>query len=476
LRSDLGTYERRQAKSIDGSNVGALNSFHEEIEQAKSDVVSRYERVRHEIDPAISSIRIDLDRLEGRMLERGGAWALSRDAFKLKRDDVLKKKEWLEAKLREQIAGILPIAMAPKLTSDLIIQLEHERKIDQRLALGRAVEGKRKALHTRLKSAGVTGNIDDILKVIIDLFEEESVEEIRPIHCLGENDRKHLAESLSHTLPVAIKIASDLRIELGQLDSELEALSARVAAAPSEEQLLADFELIKSANQTLGELISQKRSILAEIKSLVWRQIELVRLIKKDESKKVDLVAGNQTSQRISAIKSSLDIFSEQLAAKKITLLAENFMQSFRKLSRKNSLVASVTVDTNTLALKLIGANGEEVLKSQLSAGERQLFAIAMLDALAKTSGRSIPIIIDTPLGRLDSQHRNNFVKNYLPFASHQIIVLSTDTEVDENFYKGLEKHISHAYHLDFNERKRATFVKEGYFWQSHSERNKNAA
>jgi hypothetical protein len=53
-----------------------------------------------------------------------------------------------------------------------------------------------------------------------------------------------------------------------------------------------------------------------------------------------------------------------------------------------------------------------------------------MLWALAKTSGRPLPIIIDTPLARLDSDHRKLLAQHYFPVASHQMLILSTDTEI----------------------------------------------
>ena len=62
--------------------------------------------------------------------------------------------------------------------------------------------------------------------------------------------------------------------------------------------------------------------------------------------------------------------------------------------------------------------------KDELSAGEKQIYAIAILEALAKTSGRHLPIIIDTPLGRLDSEHCTKLINNYFPYASHQVIIL----------------------------------------------------
>ena len=103
-------------------------------------------------------------------------------------------------------------------------------------------------------------------------------------------------------------------------------------------------------------------------------------------------------------------------------------------------------------------------IRKTLSAGERTIYAVAMLWALAKTSGRVLPVIIDTPLGRLDSEHRFHLVERYFPFASHQVIILSTDTEVDEDYFRTLTAWTSHTFHLIFDQSEEATRVEDGYF------------
>ena len=62
-----------------------------------------------------------------------------------------------------------------------------------------------------------------------------------------------------------------------------------------------------------------------------------------------------------------------------------------------------------------------------------------MLWALARAAGRPLPVVIDTPLGRLDAGHRRHVVERYLPAASHQVIVLSTDTEIDAELHTLIE-------------------------------------
>jgi DNA sulfur modification protein DndD len=96
-----------------------------------------------------------------------------------------------------------------------------------------------------------------------------------------------------------------------------------------------------------------------------------------------------------------------------------------------------------------------------------------MLEALGRTSGRNLPFIVDTPLGRLDSKHRTKLVKNFFPEIGEQVIVLSTDTEVDAQFYEDLSPHISKSYDIIYDEDKSCSSVQEGYFWTINEKEDK---
>ena len=99
-----------------------------------------------------------------------------------------------------------------------------------------------------------------------------------------------------------------------------------------------------------------------------------------------------------------------------------------------------------------------------MSEGEKQLFATSILWGLAKTSGRSLPFIIDTPLARLDVEHRDNLVDEFFPSASHQTIILSTDSEITKPYYEKLEPFISHSYSLDYDKQERCAKIHNKYF------------
>jgi len=104
------------------------------------------------------------------------------------------------------------------------------------------------------------------------------------------------------------------------------------------------------------------------------------------------------------------------------------------------------------------------VPKNELSSGEKQIYAISVLWALARVSGRPLPMIIDTPLARLDRDHRALLGQRYFPSASHQVIILSTDSEIDREFIPLFGDSIARTYELAFDMASQRTLVRQGYF------------
>ena len=169
----------------------------------------------------------------------------------------------------------------------------------------------------------------------------------------------------------------------------------------------------------------------------------------------------------VAKVQKTLQLFREKLTLKKLNKLETEVTECFRYLLHKNNLVHRVIIDANNYSLSLFDPQGKPVPKHRLSAGEKQLLAISLLWGLARVSNRHLPVAIDTPLGRLDSSHRTNLVEKYFPSASHQVILLSTDTEIAKNEVENLRKQdaIAREYLLRYDTEKRQTIVEEGYFW-----------
>lgn len=101
---------------------------------------------------------------------------------------------------------------------------------------------------------------------------------------------------------------------------------------------------------------------------------------------------------------------------------------------------------------------------NQLSKGEKQVFILALYWAIIKTSGQSIPFVIDTPYARIDTEHREQIAKLFFPDISKQVIILSTDEEVVGRYEKILEPYTAHKYLLDYCTDKGQTVLIPGYF------------
>lgn len=159
-----------------------------------------------------------------------------------------------------------------------------------------------------------------------------------------------------------------------------------------------------------------------------------------------------------------MEVFKVRIQNKRIKELEEQIFDCFTFIAQKDSMIQRIEINSETLDIRLIDYRGGELLKNQLSAGEKQLFAVSILWGLAKCSGYQMPVIIDTPLGRLDSNHRTNFVKRYLPHASKQVIVLSTDEEINGQYYEFIKPYINGVFLLDYDEQDKSTSIHSGYF------------
>ena len=171
-----------------------------------------------------------------------------------------------------------------------------------------------------------------------------------------------------------------------------------------------------------------------------------------------------QRQERVKNVQSVLSAYTTQLTQAKIATLGDAIVEGFNQFSHKPDRIRRVELNPETFAVTLYDTHDHPLLKEELSAGEKQIYTTALLWALAKTSGKALPMVLDTPLGRLDSSHRQLLVERYFPYASHQVVLLSTDTEVDEDLHSLLEPYISHRFHLAYQQAEGLTTIKEGYF------------
>lgn len=102
--------------------------------------------------------------------------------------------------------------------------------------------------------------------------------------------------------------------------------------------------------------------------------------------------------------------------------------------------------------VRLKNVFGEVVSIGRLSAGEKLVLALSFVSALNNISGFDLPIIIDTPTGRLGTDMKNN-VAETLPkyMADKQVTLLVTDEEYNDNFRSRILDKVGVEYKINYH-------------------------
>jgi DNA sulfur modification protein DndD len=122
-------------------------------------------------------------------------------------------------------------------------------------------------------------------------------------------------------------------------------------------------------------------------------------------------------------------------------------------------LLAAAHINPDDFRVQLLGTGGHELGLGDFSAGERQLYAMALLWALRQVSGQQLPLAVDTPLARLDEIHRQRLMRDYVPAVSDQVLLLATDVELDDGLLTQAGPYLARIYRLDYDPQQQQTTV-----------------
>jgi len=222
--------------------------------------------------------------------------------------------------------------------------------------------------------------------------------------------------------------------------------------------------LLTQINDTKAEIevVSQEATDLSAKRHR--QQERLDELLKHAASEGLDEERRTRLLEHSDWARKTLKKFREAAIDRNLNRVQDLILECYQLLLRKKTLVSSVRIDPSRYRIHLFNGEDQEIPSNRLSAGERQLLAVATLWGLARASGRPLPMVIDTPLGRLDGSHRDHLVTRYFPDASHQVLLLSTDEEIVGGYFDRLRPAIGRMYRLDYDDETRSTYVREGYF------------
>ncbi|KVK54337.1 DNA sulfur modification protein DndD [Agrobacterium deltaense] len=463
LRTDLALYLARH-RTADQT----AESLGNRIEANIRDIVVAQRRADElfeetaELASRRDSLARTAEQARRRFVAEGGDIALGRARLEADIEENTRVLHKAEGEFRELSNKLLPFVYAPKLLAKFTSALNTSTANDVDLgALGQMLAGLED-----WSGASAKWTLEH-RRDIIDFIEVKQNDSSSSFVDLP--DRRGALATLAVATRETVSQAAALHEELRRLVARVDDLARSLARADSAASgvMLDDLrEADKKVGSTEASLLTKQEELKAARYQIAMLEREQGRLLE-EQSKERSTARQHDLGSRTAKV---LLEYEYKLLTLKLRQLQTEFLRCFAHLARKPDLVGDVKIDPSTFAVTLFDAHGSVLPKSRLSAGEKQIYATAMLWALARTSGRHLPMIIDTPLARLDTEHRARLVERYFPAASHQVILLSTDTEIDGYTMELLSPYVSHSFHLEYDPTERRSIASPGYFQSSDEE------
>lgn len=465
LSTDLLALQRRQKpKAVPAGLDDQLRAETERLAHVEQNLDAARQRLagakmRHR--EAISK----LVEAEAVFKREGGNLYEQRASLEQEHRDVTATLNVVEDQLRSLAEGPLPLLLVRPQLEQLKADGSRNAQIAAAVQLHKHLGQHHAELMSQL-STNARREVEPLLTAHRNAIHNEASQELTP--GLGPDAHRQLI-TLEELLIQAEMSRNALTTQLERLNTRRDELDGLLAGVPTSDGITQQLGRRDEARLSEAKAAGEIEALHEEVQRLESAHENTTHTLNLVEAERRAAALHEDEVQRIldhtDRVRTTLAELRQQLIARNLGKLEVATLQSFQALMRKRSLVRDVRIDPRDFTVHLEGANGAEIPAARLSAGERQLLAVALLWGIVRVAGKAIPMVIDTPLGRLDSVHRERLVDRYFPEASQQVLLLSTDEEINEPLYQKLAPRISATYLLEHNNDNNTTSVKPGYWW-----------
>ena len=445
-------------QSVSADEIEKLREERDSALEELTAIDAELEKIKKKLDKDTDS----LDSLHQLYTAKGG------DALN-KREDMLKTRGTVAAELSKEeeilsglVAEELPLLLVEDLLAEIKLQATDEHTSSIMLESVNQLDSYFKDFidgYSGDKGAG---------KDFLDFVKRQTTgNQVETIYGLSEQALFQVNGLVEGTLEDTLQTAKASMKKKAKLEKKISEIDSYLSLDINDKELQEIHTMIKKAEQR----VISDRIKLAEIEqhrsTVNARTMSVTSEFNKYVEVYLATAEGRDSSDRITKYSNmALNIIKEYrivLQKKKTDLLAATITDCYLKLANKKNLIRKVEMDPETLDWRCLSDDDSEIPRGSLSAGEKQLMVISILWALALCSKKKLPVIIDTPLSRLDSMHRTSLITTYFPNAGEQTIILSTDSEIDERYYKLMKKNIGDEFTLEYDEVSKSTSIQKGY-------------
>ena len=399
------------------------------------------------------------------------------------------KRKWLKDVANNTLPFIILREQLFELREQLI--LEHKAQADANVRDTVDTPEIRSIIAKVLRDSSIELSEDITNKIVFEICDyASSADKLTPILNLSNLDYYELNSKINSLISFDIE-----RIKKATDEIEASLQHAKRIRKKMEKSSIDNYDEYLQKKSELNELKAQYSIKLLEIEKEIQRlksdkAVTASRLAKAKAN--YEAILKKRSINDISArALLAFDELQEVLYAKSIKAVEHHFQIHFSALINKSDLIDGIHIDDNLNVLpyknkhfyssdikRTLNTNGEEYIiaqigfhafeilkeklesgevefelpvevKQQLSAGEKQIFVMALYQALSHLNKINVPYIIDTPFARIDKEHRSNILEHFFKELKGQIIILSTDEEIVSNYMDVVSDVISNTFVLN---------------------------
>lgn len=461
-----------------------------------------------EVSNEIAIIDDQLASLEKRYAKTGGIskkeWRSMQERIakeEIRRED---NRKWL----KDIANNVLPFIILRTQLEELQkqIEVEHKAQIDANVKNTIDTPPIKDIIENVLQNAGIELSGDITEKIIDDIIDYTSkTAAIKPILNLSDLDRYELNSKINSLNSFDVE-----RIKAATDDIEASLKHVKRIRKKMECSSVENYEAYLQAKSDLNEKKAEKTVNLIKIDSELqkYRADKAVSSSKLAKAKSnYEVLLKKQSIDDISArALLAFDELQNILYKKSIKQVEQSFQKFFGLLINKSDLIDGIHIDSNLNVLpyknkvykienlkKMLDKSGSEYLiaqigmhayeimqnkmdsgvneivlpvevKQQLSAGEKQIFIMALYQALSQLNKIDVPYIVDTPFARIDKEHREKILERFFKKLNGQIIILSTDEEIVGDYQDVISDVVSNTFILNHTSKGNTEILEDIYF------------
>lgn len=450
------------------SGVSKLNKerLDELIEKEKdfTKLIENNSEAQYIIEQDIASLKSRIDSIQEKLIREGNEITLEElKELKTERDDLKKSHNSAKAELKK-VLDIVPIVIAGNKFEELIKQLNKESSLSNKKLNNNVLQEELKSFSTELKGKIKDINIDKNTSKQIELAIQKLVEKRKTTSVENTNEiildfneettrsiiatYNYIMDSFSLHFKSIIKREKDFRLHLSRVSNKIKQAEAR-KGNPLAQKLREDKFVL---NDKLEQLFKEKEALIGESVSLGIDKASNLKVLSEYE-KNFELVSTDKKKYEVTlALLNRLNILTTKIKEEKKYSLQKSILLGLNRLMHKDKFISNVNVkiDDDVMDIDLLDSNNNVIDKDDLSKGEQQLYATALLKALVDESGINFPVFIDSPLQKFDIEHSSNVIQQFYPTISEQVVLFPLlEKELSLKEYDQLRDNLTGVYLID---------------------------